>query len=320
VASLQKTWCKKKDGGAVCCAIIILKYKCSLYIGIMDWKGRVFGGKYQPLISPELFKAVQNVLKHKSKRRKVRQGHNFPFCGLFHCSCGAMITAQWAKGHGGLYRYYRCTRKNGRCFEPYVQEKKVREQCLDVLRPLALTHDEADARSFIDNEAAKESQAVEVADTATADKLRSIQGKLNKLTQGYLDELIDGESYQAAKADLVLEKATLKSEIQRLRRTGTSSWIEPARDVINTLETLGKTDFAESLPEISRLVQKIGTNLLISRKTVSFSLAQPYDFVPPLLGYVRSPACEKSVVMVEGTSQSPVWCPRQDLNLYDVTH
>src|SRR5207302_297703 len=38
-----------------------------LYIGIMDWKGEAFEGKYKPLISPELFGNVQTVLKIKSK-------------------------------------------------------------------------------------------------------------------------------------------------------------------------------------------------------------------------------------------------------------
>ncbi|PJC20782.1 MAG: hypothetical protein CO061_01530, partial [Candidatus Yonathbacteria bacterium CG_4_9_14_0_2_um_filter_47_74] len=33
-----------------------------------------------------------------------------------------MITAQWAKGHGGLYRYYRCTKKNGKCGQGYLRE------------------------------------------------------------------------------------------------------------------------------------------------------------------------------------------------------
>ncbi len=95
-----------------------------IYIGIMEWKGEVYEGKYKTFISPELFKQVQAVLKNKSKPRKVRQGHQFPFCGVFNCTCGSMMTAQWAKGNGGLYRYYRCSRKGVPCTEPYVQEEQ----------------------------------------------------------------------------------------------------------------------------------------------------------------------------------------------------
>src|SRR5579871_834981 len=93
-----------------------------LYIGVMTWKGETYEGKYKTFISPELFNRVRQALKNKSKPRKVRNGHNFPFCGLFKCTCGSMMSAQWAKGNGGLYRYYRCSRKIVKCSEPYVQE------------------------------------------------------------------------------------------------------------------------------------------------------------------------------------------------------
>ena len=99
-----------------------------LYTGIMKWKDEVYEGKYQPIISKKIFDKVQEILKQRSKPRKRRQKHNFPFCGLFCCSCGAAITAQFAKGNGGLYRYYRCTRKFGPCKEPYIQEKELVNQ------------------------------------------------------------------------------------------------------------------------------------------------------------------------------------------------
>ena len=137
-----------------------------------------------------------------------------------------------------------------------------------------------------------------------------------KRSGGYLDELIDEESYQAAKADLILEKTTLKREGERLRKTGASYWIEPAREVINTLETLGKTEFSESLPEISKIVQKVGTNRLISRKTVSFSFSEPYDFVPSLLASVRLTTSASSPSRSDQFSRSQQWCAREDLNLH----
>jgi site-specific DNA recombinase len=287
-----------------------------IYIGVMVWNGETFEGKYKALITPELFNEVQAVLKIKSKPRKVRNGHNFPFCGTFRCSCGSMMTAQWAKGHGGLYRYYRCSRKNGLCSEPYMQEKYVTEQTLRHLLPLALTTAEAQAvHAVIDGMAAKESQSAEKATEGMTDRLAAIQAKLNRLTRAYVDEVIDEDSYQAAKADLVVEKTSLKRERERLHRSGSSFWIEPVREVITTLETLGKNDFADSLPEMSRLVQKIGTNRLISRKTVSFSFAEPYDFIPQTLEKTRVALTENPSPASNPSWQSSKWCAREDLNL-----
>jgi hypothetical protein len=49
-----------------------------LYVGVMKWKDEIFEGKFKPLVSPEVFARVQQVLKKKERPRKFRSGHNFP--------------------------------------------------------------------------------------------------------------------------------------------------------------------------------------------------------------------------------------------------
>jgi site-specific DNA recombinase len=283
-----------------------------LYMGVMVWGVKTFEGKYKPIVSAELFKKVQDALKSRSKPRRVRNGHNFPFCGLFRCTCGSMVSAQWAKGHGGLYRYSRCTRKSGKCDEPYTQEKFVAAQCLDLLKPLAISPEQAThLRAMIDAETKKEGNASEMSEEQIADKLSEIQKKLNKLTRGYLDELIDEESYQSATADFVNQKTALKQEKQRLHRTGISFWNEPAKEVIDTLELAGKIQTDKSLQEISQVVHKVGTNRLLSRKTVSFTFSEPYDFVPSLLASLpisAIPTSTSSSSLGDEKSESIKWC------------
>ena len=292
-----------------------------LYMGVMVWKGKTFEGKYKPIVSTELFMKVQNALKVRSKPRRVRNGHNFPFCGLFRCTCGSMISAQWAKGHGGLYRYYRCTRKNGECSEPYIQEKLVTAQCLDIVKPLAISPEQANhLRALIDAETKKEGSAAGTEVEQISDKLSDIQKKLNKLTRGYLDELIDEESYQAVTADLVNQKTALKQEKQRLHKTGSSFWNEPAKEFANTLEMAGKQQTDKSLQEISLVVHKVGTNRLLSRKTVTFSFSEPYDFALSFLANFNSDLAINPSLRSNENWLNTNWCPRQDLNLYDVTH
>jgi hypothetical protein len=232
-----------------------------------------------------------------------------------------MISAQWAKGHGGLYRYYRCTRKTGICSEPYTQEKSVVDQCLEAIRPLAISPEQANfVRALIDEETHKDGQSFETENTEMSEKISLVQKKLNKLTRAFLDELIDEESYQAAKADLVLEKTRFKEEKQRLQRTRSSFWNEPAKEVINTMELAGKMQADKSPQEIAQVVHKVGTNRLLSRKTVTFSFAEPYDFIPSLLASRHVPTLNTSPSLCDEKSQRIKWCPRQDLNLYDFTH
>ncbi len=100
------------------------------YLGFVKHGDKWFEGSFEPIISPSLFEAVQRVLKDKEKpNRKNRNKHNFPFTGLSCCGeCASIITAQFAKGNGGIYRYYRCSKKKGKCSQSYVQEKNFAEQ------------------------------------------------------------------------------------------------------------------------------------------------------------------------------------------------
>jgi site-specific DNA recombinase len=282
-----------------------------LYMGLMEWKGETYEGKFTSIVPADLFDKVQKVMKVKSKPRKVRNGHNFPFCGLFRCTCGAMITAQWAKGHGGVYRYYRCSRKiTAQCHEPYLREEHLTSQCLDKLRPFALLPAEATEivnliESMAESERAAKSQGIQ----QMTEALEPIEEKLRKLTRHLLDEIIDEDSYRIAKEELLVEKTRLKQERQHLNRTGENSWVEPAKRFVNSLKTLGETDVGNNLPEISGLVHDFGTNRLISRKTVSFSVAEKYDSIPSLLASVRMlPASVLPTGDVQN-HESLKWCP-----------
>ena len=66
----------------------------------MKWKDEVYEGKYQPIISKELFDKAQ---KEIGKILKPKQGkHNFAFCGLIKCrECGASITGEIHKKYYG---------------------------------------------------------------------------------------------------------------------------------------------------------------------------------------------------------------------------
>ena len=288
-----------------------------LYIGIMVWNGEPFEGKFKPLITHELFTKVGEVLKNRSRPRHTRKGHHFAFRGLFHCSCGSMITAQWCKGHGGMYRYYRCSKKNGPCSERYLQEKAVTEQCLEKIRSLAISSEEASLlRTLTEETLTRNGKAVETANAEVITNLASVQAKLNKLTRAYLDDLIDEEGFRAAKANLVTEKTALKHEKVRLQKTGTTSWFEPMMGLIKALETAGNVREAKSPDEIAPLVQKVGLNLLISRKKVSFELAPPFDFASVFLAETRGSFNTRPTPQIALSGTRTIWCSGQDLNLH----
>jgi len=277
------------------------------YIGIMKWDGEVYEGKYKPLISKQLFANVQEVLKNKSRPRKIKVGHDFPFRGLFHCSCGSMMTAQWAKGNGGLYRYYRCTRKQEPCKEPYIQEQELKRKIIEKVQTIALPDDWANPMlNYLEQEKKKEAQSSNAFAQEINKKIISVQIKIDKLLEIYLDNLTDEETYKTKKEVLVNQKISLKNEKDLLAQKRMSGWIEPTINYIKTLEKAKNIDEAESLPEISQFVEKIGTNRLISNKNVSWNFLAPYDFTSVILARPARFRGERGIKIPAKISLSPI--------------
>src|SRR3989337_1604028 len=255
-----------------------------LYMGIMRWNGEAHEGKYRPLITRQLFEKVAEVLKNHSKPRKTKKQHDFPLRGLFRCSCNSMITAQWAKGNGGIYRYYRCTRKQGECHEEYIAEDLLKQKIIEKSQAIALPEDWAkELFGKLEIEEKKSAQSA----TASSEEVRKqkflLDERLDKLVEGYLDNLIDEDTYKRKKQELIEQKISLKNEQESLRSKQMSGWIEPTRDFVKTLCQAEKIAKEESLKEISIFVQKIGTNRLLSAKSVSWVWKPEYEFAQTLL-------------------------------------
>ena len=287
-----------------------------LYIGVMTWNGVSYKGKYETFISTELFNKVQKVLKKKSKPRRVRKGHNFAFCGIFRCSCGSMITAQWARGNGGLYCYYRCADKTGTCKEKYLQDHLLVGQCIEALKPLAITEQESSSiREAINDIVENDNKSIEETTKGIKKELISIQDKLDNLTDKYIDEVVDEDSYKSATARLVAKKARLSEEKRRLLKEQSFYWIEPAFDYINSLESIAKLDSKSSKEEIAKLVQEVGLNHKISDKKISFALGELSDYTASFLALKRKESAGNPCSHNEKSSQCSSWWALQGSNL-----
>ena len=92
------------------------------YIGEVPYKGQWYPGRHEPLVSRELFEAVQRVLDTHQGAGVRQRKHNHYLKGIFFCArCGNRYILQRAKGNGGIYYYFYChgTKRAG-CTQPYV--------------------------------------------------------------------------------------------------------------------------------------------------------------------------------------------------------
>ena len=251
------------------------------YLGFIKHGDEWFDGNFEPLVSPQLFEAVQNVLEQKSRPRKRRVKHDFPFTGFFRCAeCGSMISAQWTTNrHGTKYRYYRCSKKRGRCSQSYLREEDLAEQLRERLQTTSLCDRYTDwmleqVKEW-EHEETRTSQS-EVQNLSQ--KIKDGEARLEKLISTYLDGDIPKEMYLKQKDEIMRANAALKAEMKDFERGG-NKWVEPLREWI--LDTK-QADFLSKNPDFHKmklLVQKIGTNPTVRDKSARFGASAPSDFV-----------------------------------------
>jgi len=254
------------------------------YLGFVAHKGEYHEGHFEPILSLATFEAVQEILKRKAKPRKSKQRHNFPFTGLLTCGqCGSAITAQFAHGNGGTYRYYRCTKKKGNCAQKYLREDLLVSQLKARLQRVALCDEWTKKMLAKVNEWEKENVHSSQTFVKNLETEQSeVSAKLDKLVSSYIDGDVPKESYLVKKEELMMRKLALTNQKEDFGRTG-KNWIEPLRSWILDIQKAKKSSQGDNFEDIKAFVQKVGTNHQLLDKSASFSFSEPWDFLAQFL-------------------------------------
>jgi site-specific DNA recombinase len=290
------------------------------YLGVIKHKGEFHEGNFKPLVNKETFDLVQRRLNERSKPRKNTKMHDFPFRSLFKCAeCGGQITAQFAKGKsGGIYRYYRCTKKLGPCKQGYLREDLMANQLREFFMGISISQECADFMlNKIDLLQKSNHTDSKIFQQSIENKQQKIDEKMSMLVNAYLDKDIEREIYLIKKNELVKEKSDLlikKSESgERVK-----SRLEPFKEWVKTslnMRLLASPD--SSYMEIKEGVEKIGSNSKMGGKKIVVDLVEPYHLMSKhrsLQGEeIKNPRMNQGLNEVE-KGANPLWCGRRDSN------
>ncbi len=250
------------------------------YIGFVKHKGEWFDGNFEPILSPALFEAVQKILKTKERPRHRRARHDFPFTGLFRCAeCGSMISAQWAVNRWGTkYRYYRCSKKRGRCSQPYLREEDLAEQIKARLQTISLPERYTDWMLAEVEKWEREESATTGSEVQNlSSQIKAQETRMEKLVSVYLDGEVPKQIYLSKKDDIMRASASLQAKMKDFER-GKKNWVEPLRAWILDTKQADFLATSDNLHEIKSFVQKIGTNPRVRDKSALFEFPPPSHF------------------------------------------
>ena len=226
----------------------------------------------------EVWDWVQKELKRRSKPRKIKEGHNFPLTGLFECGeCGCMITAQYAKA--GKYIYYRCSKKRGRCNQPYMNSISLEKQLKVKLEAIALPDHWAEIiRAEKESMMRKEGKEQHSFFQNLERRINDLDAKIDKLINAYLEGLIGNETFLKKKNEMMERKVELQERLDDFGKKGLV-WVEPVREWLEAAQQAGKLASSEDLSEIKYFIRKIGSNRCLLDKEVRFEVPPPFRWI-----------------------------------------
>ncbi|OGS07818.1 MAG: hypothetical protein A2270_01100 [Elusimicrobia bacterium RIFOXYA12_FULL_51_18] len=160
--------------------------KNPIYYGDFRWRGVLYKGIHEPIISKELFDRVQR--QFQSLNRPKYRKHDFAYSGLLTCAkCGCGVTAEIKKGK---YIYYHCTGFKGKCSSAYISQEDLEKQFASIVKRTtisdkhlnwykeALLESHEDEKEYHNEVVAKLTQEIaqlqDWTDKAYQDKLRGV--------------------------------------------------------------------------------------------------------------------------------------------------
>ncbi len=246
----------------------------TFYMGLIHIKvsGQSFLGAHQPLISKALFQRVQDVLHGKTNTRTNR--HDFLFRRRLSCKgCGHTLIGETHKG----FVYYRCQTRE--CPTTAIREEVAENSFLETLLQLRLLPDEQQyCWQELRRLKADSHKQTEDAIAALKLKLGQIDDRLNRLTDAYIDRLVEKDLFEQRKTALLTERLETSETL--------SGWESGNRNVADELlEILERANTAYSaykvgiMPEKREMVDSLTSNRVLNGKLLEITPSSPFDLI-----------------------------------------
>lgn len=244
-----------------------------IYYGDFIHNGIKYAGKHEPIITHELWVAVQEK-KHLSGTPRVII-HNFPYTNMIKCSeCGCYLTAEIKKGK---YIYYHCTgNKGGNCKRHYIRQEVIENAIAEILNKLYISDDDI---IRVKDTVKEILQLTEKYDENKIDTLnatiKKLKTRLNKLYIDKIDGVIDNEFYNENKKAWQSELDDAEIGLKAILKNN-NYFIEDVSHVLELCKNASELYLNESPDEKRKLVNLLCSNLSFDGENLHIELKSAF--------------------------------------------
>lgn len=269
VSHLTEKGATNREGGKLNRCGLARILRNPFYIGLIyiQRTRETFPGIHEPMVSKSLFDDVQDILDGKKKKGPGR--HDFLYRRMFTCqSCNRTYIGEKQKG----LNYYRCHICKGSCVKEEVFVQEVRS----TFQPILLCPDEIEQISLLidtmpeSGKTMKENKKQEILLRQERCKTR-----LDRLTDAYVDNIIEKETYLQRKESVLKEMKGIEEEMSVIDNQDDFR-IQKITERLELLKSLYLNYKSGTNGEKRDYIKKLTSNRRIGGKNVAIELKTPF--------------------------------------------
>lgn len=191
------------------------------YMGVVRYRGVLYPGKHEPLVTPELWQEVQQLLTAKNLAGEKQRVHPHYLKGSIYCGqCGERLIVNYAKGRSGIYPYFICVgrqQKRSGCKQRALRIERVEEYIAAYYATVQLPeHELATLQAFLSEELSNLRLSAEHERTTQTRRLKKVEAEQKKLLDAHYADAIPLDLLKSEQARLTAEIANAKGRLAEI--------------------------------------------------------------------------------------------------------
>lgn len=248
--------------------------KNKFYYGVATYKGQDYKHIYPHIIDKDLFDKCDDVRNGRHRNRSNTTKTDFIFKGMIKCkNCGCTVTPELKKGK---YVYLRPNSKLG-CTCKQINETVALKEVEKVLNSMEFPPKLLEnLNSILKNSIESKNEYSQAFLTKLSNDLKSIEKKLNRILDLFIDESITKTEYDKRKYELSVQKDNIESQIAKLNDANDDFEItvKYLLDVASRSYSLFKSSGIDVKRKILKLVFP---NFYLDGQDLSYDIRKPFD-------------------------------------------
>jgi len=224
--------------------------------------GETYQGIHQPLVSKQLFLKVQDVIS--GKRNYRTKTHDFVYRRCIQCGlCKRTLISERQKGHV----YYRC--RTEQCPTKTVREEIIDQAIIKFLNSVSFTRSQyTELYTMCRAGIGQQEQLHKEQERNCKLELTQTQKRIESLTDKFVDDLVDEQTYKDTHSKLLITKSGLEQRLNKLEHEKKSNNAK-ALYFLSHINSLGEV-YKNASGERKRVMLKtISANLFYSAGKLS---------------------------------------------------